>query len=119
MVDTSMKKTENRAPSTGLPCNIIVEFLAPESHYLLDKTTEMDEFEEYFQCSTTSLRSGPTVLQLWIESETRFPELAFDVHSIPAMAAECGRVFSWVGQILTKQRKRLSDIVEANECFLA
>lgn len=83
----------------------------------------MDEFERYWQSATTSSRSGPPVPQWWIENETRFPELshlAFDVHFIPAMSADCERVFSSAGQLLSKQRNRLlDDIVEANECLLA
>ena len=42
------------------------------------------------------------------------------IHSIPAMSAECERVFSSAGQLLTTQRNRLlDDIVEANEYLLA
>ena len=65
--------TENRPPSTGLSCNIIDEFLAPESHYPLDKATEMDEFEEYFQSSTTSLRSGPPFFSGGLKTNRGFP----------------------------------------------
>ncbi len=58
-------------------------------------------------------------MEWWINNEARYPDLsqwAYDIHSIPAMSAEDERVFSSVGQLLTKQRNRsLDDIVEANE----
>ena len=83
----------------------------------------MDEFERYCHSATTSLRSGPPVLQWLIENKTRYPQLsrwAFDLHLIPAMCEECERVFSSAGQLLTKQPNRLlDDIVEANKCLLA
>lgn len=87
---------KNRTPLTSPLCNIIDEFLAPESNYSLDKEVEMDEFEQYCHSATTSLRSRPSVLQWWIENKTRYPQLscwAFDLHSIPAMFAECEWVF--------------------------
>ena len=122
-VSLNFDDTENRAPSTSLQCDIVDEFLAPESNYSLDKELEIDDFGQYCQSTPTSLRSGPPVLQWWIENETRFPKLsqwAFDVHSIPDMSAECERFFPSAGQLLTKQRNRLlDDIVEANECLLA
>ena len=50
---------ENGAPPTSPLCDIIDEFLAPESNYSLDKEVEMDEFEQYYHSETTPLRSGP------------------------------------------------------------
>ena len=82
-----------------------------------------DEFEHYYQASTSSLHSSLPVLEWWINNEARYPGLkqwAYDVHSIPTILAECERVFSLAGQLLTKQRNwLLDDIVEANECLLA
>lgn len=83
----------------------------------------MDEFEQYCHSATTSLRSRPSVLQWWIENKTRYPQLscwAFDLHSIPAMFAECEWVFLSAGQLFTKQRNRLlDDIGEAKKYLLA
>ena len=118
-----LDSAENRAPPTGPLYDIIDRFLAPESNYPLDKEVKMDEFEQYYHSATTSLRSRPPVLQWWIENKTRYPQLshlAFDLHSIPAMFAECERVFSSAGQLLTKQQNRLLDnIVKVNMCLLA
>ena len=112
-----------QASLTNQPRDIIDEFLAPAISYEPNSSPMVDEFEHYCQASTTSLHSGPPVLEWWISNEAKYPELsqwAYDVHSIPAMSAECERVFSSAGQLLTKQRNRLlDDIVEANECLLA
>ena len=65
----------------------------------------MDKFEQYCHSANTSLRSGPYVLQWWIENKTRYLELsycAFDLHSISAMFAECEQVFTSAGQLLTQ-----------------
>lgn len=82
-----------------------------------------DEFEQYCQASTTSLHSGLPVLEWWTSNEAKYPELiqwTYDVHSIPVISAECERIFSLAGQLLTKQRNSvLDDIVETNEWRLA
>jgi hypothetical protein len=45
-------------------------------------------------------------------------QMAFDLLSIPAMSAECERVFSQTKLLITTQRRRLADdIVEAVECL--
>ena len=78
-----LDSAENKTPPAGLPCDIIDEFLAPESNYPLDKEVKMDEFEQYNHSANTLLRSEPHVLQWWIENKTRYPELsycAFDLH---------------------------------------
>ena len=83
----------------------------------------IDEFKHYCQASTNSLHLSPPVLEWWISNEAKYPErshLSYDVHSIPAMSAECERVFLSAGQLLTKKRNQLlNNIVEANECLLA
>ena len=44
--------------------------------------------------------------------------MAFDLLSIPAMSAECERVFSGAGVLLTSRKKRMKeDIIEAIECL--
>ena len=108
---------------TNRPRDIIDKFLNPTISYGPYSSPMFDEFEHYCQAFTSSLHSSPPVLEWWINNEARYPGLtqwAYDVHSIPAMSAECERVFSSAGQLLTKQRNRLlDDVVEANECLLA
>ena len=44
--------------------------------------------------------------------------MAFDMLSIPAMSAECERVFSSAKLLITDRRGRLKeDIIEASECL--
>ena len=51
-----------------------------------------------------------------------YPKLtqrALNVHSIPATSADCERVFSSAGQLLTpRQTRLLDDVVKANECIV-
>lgn len=63
-----------------------------------------DEFEHYCQASTSSLHLGPPVLEWWINNEAKYPDLsqwAYDIHSIPAMSAECERVFSLLLRLMS------------------
>ena len=51
----------------------------------------------------------------------RLPSLhlyAFDTLAIPAMSAECERVFSSTKKLITSERNRLAEeIIEASECL--
>jgi hypothetical protein len=57
----------------------------------------------------------------WNNQKELFPSLylfAFDTLAIPAMSAECERVFSSTKKLLTPERSRLQpDIIEASECL--
>jgi hAT family C-terminal dimerisation region len=57
----------------------------------------------------------------WNNSRIDFPTLhlwAFDTLAIPAMSAECERVFSSIKKLITPERNRLHmDIIEASECL--
>lgn len=59
----------------------------------------------------------------WARYEAEYPllaRMAFDVLSIPAMSAECERVFSSTKLLLTDRRARMKeDIIEASECLRA
>ena len=57
----------------------------------------------------------------WNDAKTTFLSLhlyAFDTLAIPAMSAECERVFSSTKKLITPERNRLAeDIIEASECL--
>jgi hypothetical protein len=57
----------------------------------------------------------------WHDPKAAFPSLhlyAFDTFAIPAMSAECERVFSSMKKLITPERNRLAeDITEASECL--
>jgi hypothetical protein len=61
--------------------------------------------------------------EFWALHENEYPSLArmaFDILSIPAMSAECERVFSSTKLLLTDRRARMKeDIIEASECLRA
>ena len=44
--------------------------------------------------------------------------MAWDTLAIPAMSAECERVFSSASRLITKYRNKINvDTIEANECL--
>ena len=57
----------------------------------------------------------------WNDCKVSFPTLhlyAFDTLLIPAMSAECERVFSSIKKLISAERNRLTeDIIEASECL--
>jgi hypothetical protein len=61
-----------------------------------------------------------TTLQWWRKHATDYPiisKMAFDLFSIPAMSAECERVFSQAKKLITDERNRLGhDTVQADLC---
>jgi hypothetical protein len=62
-------------------------------------------------------------VEWWWNNQTSFPTLFQDVLdklAVPAMSAECERVFSSAGKMITPERNRLGDdIVETGECLKA
>ena len=112
-------------PSKRASLDIFDQFLTPDNtdELELERVTASDEYTKY--CAKPRDPSPPTLppLQWWLQHENEYPDLtqwAFDIHSIPATSAECERVFSSAGQLLTPRRNRLSDdVVEANECLIA
>jgi hypothetical protein len=61
------------------------------------------------------------LINWWNDCKSAFPSLhlyAFDTLVIPAMSAECERVFSSTKKLITPERNRLAeDIIEASECL--
>nr|CAA68959.1 putative transposase [Ascobolus immersus] len=65
----------------------------------------------------------PNPVEWWIVNQDRFPllsKLALNILSIPAMSAECERVFSNAKLILTERRRTIGDeALEANQVLRA
>lgn len=98
---------------------------------------EVDEFEDYIYgfgptpiagneydiyCQKDPLpKAPPNLIQYWngqIVNSPSLAQMAMDILSIPAMAAECERVFSSTKMLISDRRNRLKDdIIEANECI--
>ena len=90
---------------------------------LQNTQAEKDEFERYSRNSPTVILDPKTFnpVTWWNNQKETFPSLhlyAFDTLAIPAMSAECERVFSSTKKLLTPERSRLApDIIEASQCL--
>lgn len=111
------------------------------THELAGQEMDMDIFDEFLQlpgddehlgagvdeyasyCSTKPDPRIPNIIGWWTSMANTYPQLsrmALDLLSIPAMSAECERVFSSSKLMVTDQRNRLKeDIIEAGECLRA
>lgn len=80
-----------------------------------------DSYVSY--CQEPCSSKFDNLLQYWQLQEAHYPDLAkmaYDMHSIPAMSAECERVFSSTKLLISDRRARLGDnIIEASECLKA
>jgi hypothetical protein len=88
-----------------------------------DTQADKDEFERYSGNEPTLIHDPKAFnpITWWYNQKEAFPSLhlyAFDTLAIPAMSAECERVFSSTKKLLTPERSRLApDIIEASECL--
>ena len=98
--------------------NPFEQFLTPPTYYNHEPEARVDEYKEY-----NKLRPAPAenALHWWRDHAQIWPNMArmaFDLLSIPAMSAECERVFSQAKLLITTQRNRLGDsIIDAVECL--
>jgi hypothetical protein len=81
---------------------------------------DLDEYDSY--CGEKPLpKAPPHFLRYWNGQAINTPSLsqmALDLLSIPAMSAECERVFSSSKILISDHRNRLrEDVIEANECL--
>jgi hypothetical protein len=90
------------------------QYLATEH---LPGQQESEEIQSSVQLKSVDLCA------FWARYEAQYPSLArmaFDILSIPAMSAECERVFSSAKLLLTDRRARMKeDTIEASECLRA
>jgi hypothetical protein len=84
--------------------------------------TETDEFTKYDRDPTPI--DDPKAfnpIKWWNDAQSTFPTLylwALDTLAIPAMSAECERVFSSTKKLITPERNRLGEeTIEASECL--
>jgi hAT family C-terminal dimerisation region len=85
-----------------------------------DERELTDEYRAY--CQLPVLQNRPhSLIYWWKDQEPLFPllaKLAYSILSIPAMSAECERVFSSSKLLVTPNRNRLSaQAIEASECL--
>jgi len=83
-------------------------------------TVVEDEYTVYCSEPPLPYTANPNLLEEWKRMEGRFPilaKMALDILSIPAMSAECERIFSSAKHLLTDSRnKLLPESIEAVEC---
>lgn len=83
-------------------------------------TVASDEYEIYCLEPPLEYVLDPNLINEWRRLEVRFPilaKLALDILSIPAMSAECERVFSSAKHLLSDSRNSLiPETIEALEC---
>jgi hypothetical protein len=91
--------------------------------YIYDQLSTLEVIDEYdAYCVAPSLPKEPSnLIQYWDGQAAISPSLsrmALDLLSIPAMTAECERVFSSAKILILDRRNRLKDdIIEASECL--
>ena len=80
-----------------------------------------DEYDLY--CGDKLDSRATDIIGWWVSMSETYPRLArmaLDMLCIPAMSAECERVFSSSKLMVTDRRNRLKDdIIEAGECLRA
>jgi hypothetical protein len=87
----------------------------------LPSDTDEDDFHKYAYCDPTPIEDLKTfnLITWWDNAKATFPSLylyALDTLAIPAISAECERVFSSTKKLITPERNRLTeDIIEASE----
>ena len=88
--------------------------------YNLSPIITFNEYESYYSEKPLP-KMPPDLIQYWTSQTINTLSLAqivLDLLSIPAMAAECERVFSSTKILILDYRNRLKDdVIEANECI--
>ena len=117
-----IEQYQNKSPDNSRPASQDIDDIF-QQHLCLDPMQDRRLQEDGYETYCTS-RAGQTpggLIHWWISQED--PDLAqwaLNMHSIPAMSAECERVFSSTKLLITPRRNRLlGDFVEANECLCA
>ena len=115
-----IEQYQNKSPDNSRPASQDIDDIF-QQHLCLDPMQDRRLQEDGYETYCTS-RAGQTpggLIHWWISQED--PDLAqwaLNMHSIPAMSAECERVFSLTKLLITPRRNRLlGDFVEANECL--
>jgi hypothetical protein len=109
------------------------QFISRHKYKRLGPKPKQDEYHRYLEMDffadrEEEIQPRPQIkfvdlCAFWAFYEAQYPSLArmaFDILSIPAMSAECERVFSSAKILLNDRRARMKeDIIEASECLRA
>lgn len=92
-------------------------WITPHDYYTTESTT-VDDYDAYLASPAIPV-DNPIIW--WRDHQTNYPRLsqmAFDLLSVPAMSAECERVFSQAKLTISSQRHSLTDItINAIQCL--
>jgi hypothetical protein len=105
-------------PPKPLPIHTLQDdldaFMCPPDFYNPTTSATRNKYKEYINIPPTYIENP---LKWWGERRDQYPHLskmAFDLLSIPLMAAECERVFSQAKRFIPDDRSKLKeDIIEA------
>lgn len=114
--DNTDTHASNASPSPSFEPDDFESHIHPHGFY--DNTRIGDEYETY---CTEFPTPEENPLKWWEARREKYPrlsQLAFDLHSIPLMSAECERIFSAAKRFVPNERNGLKDdIVEAMTCL--
>jgi hypothetical protein len=92
-------------------------WMTPHGYYT-SQDVAVDDYDSYL---TTPPMKISNPIAWWREQQATYPKLAqmaFDVLSIPAMSAECERVFSQAKLVVNDTRNRMTnDTIDAIQCL--
>jgi hypothetical protein len=92
-------------------------WMTPHGYYT-SQDVAVDDYDSYLIAPPMKI-SNP--ITWWREHQTNYPKLAqmaFDLLSIPAMSAECERVFSQAKLVVNDMRNRMTDdTIDAIQCL--
>jgi hypothetical protein len=114
---TEIQATQNITQRAPRQPDEFETWITPVDYYETDAVT-VDEYDAYL--STPPIPTLEPILW-WRDHQSTYPRLsqmAFDLLSIPAMSAECERVFSQARLTISTQRVRLKeDTIDAIQCL--
>ncbi len=80
-----------------------------------------DKYEAYLAAPLLPNSSNFNIIKQWLAQEAVWPflvKIIFDMLTIPAMSAECERVFSSLKLMITDRRNAFKEeVIETNECL--
>ena len=101
-----------------------IDALVNAEESLQTKTTELDEYERWKQFEPRSLKDDDNTrdpIKYWLGLRTKYPNLprlALDVLSVPASSCDCERMFSELGDLLERKRRKISpQLLAAIQCI--
>ena len=117
----ALATSDNSRPSSSAQNHTFQSTFTDAFRLPAEPESPNDAYTEY--CEDRSIRGLECegAYDWWRQhSYLHMAEMAFDMLAIPAMSAECERIFSSASRLITAGRNKLSDeMIEVNECLRA